>query len=134
MKSSGGITTITGEGSFSISRIETAGTGDLEFDDFHATATTLDLFGGDIIGSGSLTVPGTVTWNKGAVACTLNTTGTLLLDGIDDTAMSLTGTLNNEGTATWLNGNLNGSAPFFNLGTLDVKTDARPSQIRDTST
>ncbi len=95
-----------------------------------AIVADLDLNGGTLGGSGSLTVTNLFTWTGGTMAgmgsTTIASDAQLLISG--DTTKTLDSrTLTNLGTITWSgSGNIlvKNAAPLFNEGLFDIQSDA----------
>jgi len=97
----------------------------------NATVASLSLSGGTLTGSGSLTVTGLMTWERGAIRGTgvLNANGGIALSTTSTASLADARTLNNAGVATWTwvgNLSLTGSAVFNNLegATFRIQTAA----------
>ncbi|RME85977.1 MAG: hypothetical protein D6775_01350, partial [Caldilineae bacterium] len=92
----------------------------------------VNLSGGTLTGSGDLTVNGTFNWSGGTISGSgvLTVTGPLNISGNADKHLS--GTLNNQGTATWTGAGriLFNSKNVFNNqagATFDIQTDSSAS-------
>ena len=98
---------------------------------FNGTGTTANMThsGGTLGGTGALTVSGTLSWTggtqTGAGTTTIAATATGTIDSAT-TQVALIGgrTLQNNGTITWLSGQINAADSVLeNAGTFDVKGD-----------